>query len=107
MPSLLVQIDRFVDEHQPGFVECSLVDASGKKHTFIEKSPIVSTEHLFFASEYPKPGLIACQVEQEFLGATGENLVQVNTNLPWHVESVVGETQFVVLKNQVQIEPIA
>ena len=34
---LSVQIDRFVDEHPPGFVECSLVDAEGTRHGHVKQ----------------------------------------------------------------------
>jgi hypothetical protein len=102
MPSLLVQIERFVDEHQPGFVECSLIDATGKKHSFVEKIPVVTTENLWSNSPYPRPGLRACQIEQEVQITNGEAIVQVSTELPWHIESTTGETKFVVHPYQIE-----
>ena len=38
MPCIAIQIVRFVDTNQPGFVECSLRDAAGREHFFVEKS---------------------------------------------------------------------
>ena len=46
MPTLAVQITRYVDDHFPGFVECTFQDAEGKTHVFVEKVPIVSQEEL-------------------------------------------------------------
>ena len=102
MTELVVQIDRFVDDHQPGFVECSLVDAHGTKHVFLEKIPVVTTETLWPGSAYPRPGAIACQVEREFKDPAGITLLQVSTELPWHVESTTGETRFTVQAGQVR-----
>jgi hypothetical protein len=39
MPSLRVQIVRFVDEYQPGIVECQFRDADGQMHSAIGKLP--------------------------------------------------------------------
>jgi len=46
VPTLAVQITRYVDDHFPGFVECTFQDAEGKTHVFVEKVPIVSQEEL-------------------------------------------------------------
>lgn len=35
MPTLNVQVIRFVDNHFPGFVECEFVDVKGQPHRFI------------------------------------------------------------------------
>jgi hypothetical protein len=102
MPELLVQIDRFMDEHPPGFVACSVVDAMGTRHEFVEKVPIVTTENVSKDSSYPAPGTVACRVEREWQAPNGRRLIQVNTEQPWHVESVTGESVFVVLPSQVR-----
>jgi hypothetical protein len=104
---LSIQIDRFVDDHQPGFVECSLIDAHGTRHLFLEKVPVVTAEHLWSDSTYPSPGVIACRIERELKDQTGQTLLQVNTELPWHVESTTGETRFVVQIGQVRSDHAA
>jgi hypothetical protein len=43
MTAVKVEIVRFVDEHQPGFVEVALVDAAGRLHTFVEKVPVAES----------------------------------------------------------------
>ena len=101
MPALAVDIVRFVDEHQPGFVECRLLDAQGHTHCFIEKVPVVSTENLSSSSTYPRPGTIACQIVQRSMDGSRQ-LLKVNTELPWHVESTTGATEFVVALAQVE-----
>jgi hypothetical protein len=99
MPSLAVEIVRFVDEHQPGSVECKLVDVNNEVHLFMEKAPIVSTEDLWSASAYPRAGPIRCEV----LASWNEGnacLVKVTTENPLAIESTTGQTKFVVLASQ-------
>jgi hypothetical protein len=100
MPALAVEISRFVDESNPGFVECLLVDALGHSHLFVEKVPVVTREDLWSTSTYPRPGVIACEIEAEWKDGAGQSFARVSTELPWHVESTVGQTQFVVLASQ-------
>ena len=101
MPAVNVQISRFVDAHQPGFVECVLVDASGRSHVIVEKVPVVSDEDLWSTSAYPRPGFIACEIEEEWVDEDGQALVRVSTARPWSIESSTGQTEFVVLASQV------
>jgi hypothetical protein len=101
MPSVSIEITRFVDDHQPGFVECILVDADGLQHTFVEKVPIISPNNLGPTSIYPCAGVVQCEVEEEWTDGAGRCLVRVNTDIPWHVESTEGVTRFVVLASQI------
>jgi len=99
--AIAIEIERFVDEHQPGFVECSLVDALGCSHHFIEKIPIVTTVDIWSDSTFPQAGSIACEVESVSIDAEGRAVSHVNTARPWSVESTEGVTRFVVLSSQV------
>lgn len=100
MAEVNIQIERFVDDDQPGIVECSLLDASGTQHVFVEKGPIVSADHLWSDSTYPQPGAIRCTVEAELFDQLGRHLVRINTETPWGIESTSGESSFVVLGSQ-------
>jgi hypothetical protein len=62
MPRLRVLIVRFVDEYQPGIVECQFRDADGKMHSIVGKVPYFTGEDLWSDSEYPQPGTVECQV---------------------------------------------
>lgn len=86
-----VQIVRYADDSQPGWVECQLTDAHGRLWSFVEKLPVVSEALLDACSAYPQTGIIACEV----IGIAGE-VARVDTTCPWGVESVEGETQFEV-----------
>lgn len=99
MVAVAVEVTRFVDESQPGWVECKLVDAYGSEHIFIVKVPVVSLEDLDANSIYPQPGIIACEViEQNSAG--GVDIVKINCERPWGMESVEGNVLFTVLPHQ-------
>jgi hypothetical protein len=101
MPALTVEIVRFVDEHQPGFVECVLRDAANIEHVFVEKVPVVSTDNLWSTSDYPRVGAIGCVVQERWQDTDGRSLVRATTEQPWGIESTRGETSFVVHASQV------
>ena len=101
MPSLAVTIMRFIDDHQPGFVECVLVDAQEEKHVFNEKTPVVTREDIWSSSRYPQKGEIPCSVKAVWRDELGASLSRVPTDLPCHVESTEGVSVFTVLSSQV------
>lgn len=90
-----VSIRRYVDDSQPGWVECVLVDAQDREWLIIEKVPIVTSENLSPTSSYPQPGIIACQILERH-----PESVTIDIAVPWQVESVSGQTQFDVFPNQ-------
>jgi hypothetical protein len=102
MTSIEIEITRFVDNDQPGFVECTLVDAEGMKHTFVEKAPVVSSESLLSTSAYPCRGAIACEVQERWTSRRGDALVRVSTDKPWGIESSEGVSTFVVSASQLR-----
>jgi hypothetical protein len=101
MPAVAVRITRFVDDHQPGFVECQLVDAAGVSHSFVEKAPIVMSQELRSSSSYPCSGAIDCQVLTQWKDVDGVGLSRIDTSKPWGVESNAGVTEFVVASSQI------
>ncbi len=96
MPSLRVQIVRFVDDYQPGIVECQFEDAGGRVHTIIDKLPIFSAAALWSDSEYPQPGIVRCRVLDRMSGQDGRDLIHITTADPDHVEATDGKSEFVV-----------
>jgi len=98
MLGIRVTIVRYIsDEPQPGIVECKLEDAHGRQWLFVEKTAIVSAKHLDANTSYPQRGVIAAEIVGRNVDATGRETVRVDTERPWHVESVDGITQFEVL----------
>jgi hypothetical protein len=82
MPCLRVSIIRFVDEHQPGFVECEFTDANGTVHTLVDKVPVFSLEDLWNDSVYPQPGFARCDVLERSQDSRGHKLARVTIAKP-------------------------
>lgn len=101
MISLVVQIERVVDDHFPGWVGCVLTDADGVRHEFVEKAPVIRTGERMSGSHYTRPGHISCVIEEEWVNELGRSLVRVNTGKPWSIASVAGENKFTVFKEQI------
>jgi len=100
MVGVSVRISRYVDAAQPGWVECRLVDALGYEHVFVEKVPVVTKAHLDAASSFPEAGHIACIVVDTNERDDGRQLVRIDTQKPWGIESTAGRSQFDVLSEQ-------
>jgi hypothetical protein len=92
-----IQIVRFVEAGQPDIVECSMTDAWGRKHSFIEKVPVVTVEDINETSSYPRRSAVACDVLRRWRDSDDREIVTVDTSKPWGIESTVGQTQFDVL----------
>jgi hypothetical protein len=100
MLGIKTMIVRFTNESQPGWVESAFVDAKGVLHSFEEKVPVVTAEDLDAHSEYPRPGVIGCIVIGARPTEAGGEVVTVDTELPWGIESKVGQTRFDVFRDQ-------
>ena len=100
MLGVRVNISRYADAAQPGWVECTLVDALGHEHVFVEKVPVVTKVHFDAAGSFPQAGLIACIVVGSSQREDGCQLVRIDTQTPWGIESTAGRTQFDVLSEQ-------
>ena len=98
---VVVQIVRFLDPHNPGVVECKLVDAKGFAHTFVDKVPIFTTEVLDARSAYPQPGSVRCRIVALSRDLEGEPLVRISTLWPDGIESSEGVSEFVVRPSQI------
>lgn len=98
MTCLRVEIVGFVDESFPGFVRCAFADANGKRHTFIEKVPIVTTEDLWSDSVYPQQGTLPCENVETLESDTDRRLARVTIDpidSPDSLEFIVCESQLV------------
>jgi hypothetical protein len=96
MLGVQVQIVRLIDDDFPGFIECQFIDADGRLWSFIEKVPVVTELDLDGDSTYPQTGVIACEEVGRFLDSSGREIVRIETDRPWGVESIDGNTRFEV-----------
>ena len=91
MPTLPVQIVGFVDEANPGIVECHFRDAEARVHRIIEKIQVVTDADLWSDSKYPQPGFVDCIILERIPNPDGPNVVRIRT-----LESTTGQSEFVV-----------
>lgn len=100
MSAVRIQITRYTNDHNPGFVECRLTDAWGKEWLFEVKVPVVAYEELDDRSDYPQPGVFHCEIVNTRTDENGREIVTIDIEKPWGIESVDGSTQFEILGHQ-------
>lgn len=88
------------DESYSSIVQCEFFDAKNERQIFHDKDATYTTENLDRDSKYPLDGIIGCEIIEE-KNLAGREIVKIFTGLPWHIESVKGETVFEVLKEQI------
>ena len=69
---------------------------------FVEKVPLVTKAHPDAASDYPQSGVIACIVLGRSERDDGRQLVHIDTQRPWGVESTAGKSRFDVFAEQLR-----
>src|ERR1043165_3268439 len=102
MLAVIIEIVRYIDEAQPGWVECRLTDAWGHEHRLRDKVPIFTSSELTSDSPYPQPGLIGCVEVSRMRDQEGREILTIDTEQPWQVESMLGETRFDVVVEQLR-----
>ena len=90
-----VQVVEVLDEKWPGWVAAELIDAYGKTHTFHDKVPIFLFDYLDSDPSLPIQGWICCEIVERFTDG-GVELVRIDTESPYGVESTENSYSFVV-----------
>ena len=93
-----IDILEFVDDSQPGWVYCKLVDVFGKEWFFTEKVPIVSDLSLDQFSKFPKEGIVNCiilNIDQK------KSIVEIDTSIPFGIYSEIENSLFAVNCSQI------
>jgi hypothetical protein len=99
---LALEIVRWVDDYFPGIVACEFVDADSRRHSFVGKLPIYSTDmSLCSSSLYPQRGGLRCTVLARWTDTRGRELLRITTAEPDGECSTEGLEEFVVLGTQV------
>ncbi|MET4106585.1 hypothetical protein [Hymenobacter sp. UYP22] len=96
---LLVTIDQFVDDFQPGWVRGLFNDIDGKQWSIIEKVPVVTKEDLDKHSSYPVQGFIACQMVESSI-QSGREVVVIDLSRPYSICAEDGTEVFQVFREQ-------
>ena len=98
---LAVRILRYVDDHQPGWVESEFLDANGRRHTIVEKVPaFASVMRLDADTDYPQAGYVSCEVLSTSQDEHGRTVAQITTARPYCIESTEGGSEFVMFSEQ-------
>lgn len=90
-------VTRWLDDHQPGFVEFMLTDIDGVRHVVHEKVPILTLEVLSSSSTYPRELWVGADVLHCGRGSA-------TVRLGAEVTSVDGRTEFTVPLSSVRDE---
>jgi hypothetical protein len=99
--NLAVNIVRYVDDHQPGWVESQFLDAKGRRHSFVDKVPsFASAGPLDANTAYPQSGYVACEVLSRSQDEQGRSVAHITTARPYYIESTDGLSEFDVLSTQ-------
>jgi hypothetical protein len=94
-------ITRWVDDYQPGIVECRFTDRFGHEWTIVEKLPVVTTDESVWSNrQFPQPAFIACEIVSRKRDEAGNEIAEVSTEKPWAIEALDGTTKFQVLASQ-------
>ena len=99
---VMVRIDDSAGDAFPGLVECSLIDAAGILHRFVEKAPVVTSASIGPQSAFPLPGYLRCTVLARSTDKLGRQLVEIDTGTPDGIASTLGHAQFVVQAGQLK-----
>ncbi len=102
MKQVKVQVSKYVDDSQPGWVECTLIDVNDREWVFVEKVPVVTTKNLNKDSTYPDQGFIACEVVSSEALSNGRSVVEIDTSNPYDIESVDGVSRFTIYKEALE-----
>lgn len=101
MHGIKIQVLRVTDHSFPGWVECLLVDAQREKHFFIVKIPyLASDDEITPKSDFPKDGVIRCELAGEYIDDKGRKIVTASTENPDGVESLDEISEFHLLPYQ-------
>jgi len=103
--SIRATITRFVDDYQPGIVECRFTDAHNVEHIFVLKIPLVTDKELTVDSVYPVAGFIACRIVDSREPLQGRIVVIVDTAEPDGIESSAEVSRFEVFGEQLTEDP--
>jgi hypothetical protein len=96
MQFISAQIVRLVDSDFPGWAECEVFDAEGRRHVLKDKVSIFTIELLDADSEYPTRGTVPCEVLERYQNEIGQELARVSTVNPCDIESTDGLSEFTV-----------
>lgn len=89
-------IEAFDLDWYPGWCKAVLEDSNGVEHILVEKLPVIGLEEEE-VSTLPVEKFIAVEIINDF-----GNTVEINTAVPWGIETQEGKSRFVVSKELIK-----
>jgi hypothetical protein len=96
------KIVRYVADSQPGRVACEHVDASGRRHTLLDKVPVFTARCLAAPSPYPRSGVVACEVLAHRDDEGGRKVARIDNARLFGTKSTEGSSVFVIAAGQLK-----
>jgi hypothetical protein len=97
---LRAQITRWIDDDQPGLIECRFMDRFGRERSIIEKLPIVTEAALRADSQFPQPAFIGCPIISRGRDDSGLETVEITAEAPQAIEATDGAAIFQLFTHQ-------
>lgn len=100
------RITRVIDSSSyPDWLELRFTDAHGKEWVLEEKAPVVTCEDVVPREPYKEDASIAAMVVDKQIAGDGRSIVVVNTDKPWGISDVGGNTHFDLLADNLILDP--
>jgi hypothetical protein len=99
---LLVTIIEYISsDSYPDWVRCRFEDVHGKEWPIKEKVPVVTSHGFDESTPLPHPAYVAVRILKRYLDAQGRDVVTVDTDAIWGIETEDGASVFDVFGSQV------
>jgi len=91
-------VEKYILEHQPGFVQFSFVDINNHKWTVQDKIPVVGIDFYKNISEYPKEVFVPVEIIETYNDNFGKKVCKIK--LLYSMETQDGFSEFEVYSEQ-------
>lgn len=104
MKLLLVSVIEYIHTgSHPDRVKCRFEDVYGKEWTLEEKVPVVTEKDFDETTPLPHPAFVAVRILKTYRDEQGREVVTVDTDAIWGIETEDGESVFDVFESQIVV----
>ncbi len=98
---LVSAIEYITSDSYPDWVRCRFEDVHGRLWSIYEKVPVVTSDSFDETTPLPHPAYVAVRILKRYLDAQGRDVVTVDTDAIWGIETEDGASVFDVFGSQV------
>lgn len=98
---LISAIEYISSDSYPDWVRCRFEDVYGRLWSIFEKVPVVTSHGFDETTPLPHPAYVAVCILKRYLDAQGREVVTVDTDAIWGIETEDGASVFDVFGSQV------